>query len=243
MVVIVLNDTEYPKPSKLESDLNKELKQALNIMDTRQENRIKSTLGEWKGGEAPRRVTLNEILSDQIDRIGEFTDVTHLEFGALIMKDNDGVKLEFIQIGESRSVEIRPTRKLLDDEFVLGTYHQHPKSDRLSLPDIQSFLSNDWEEIMLLRGAHATIICAIKTINTKIGVELTEIDETLDNKELGEKYMFALYRGTKPDNLQLLNVNMGDSDKIRSLDDIVKELKGTKSASYGVKKLKWKVEN
>ncbi len=231
-VRIVINDDVFSKPDDLSMTIGNELKEVNKFFERRQERLV----GEWSAGVAPRVITLNDVLTDQIERIGEFTDVTKLEFGALIMKDDNIVKLDFIQIGESRSVEIKVTRELNDDEWVLGTYHQHPITNRFSNADIQSFLMNKWEEIMILRGANKTILVGIKLTRTKIGEELTKEDDALDNKEIAEKYMFALFRGTDPNNLQLLNTNLGDASKTMSIDNIVKELKGVKEINWEVKK-------
>ncbi len=227
---MVINDDFYPKPPEFERKITKEFKEILKKSDS-ENYRVQA-------GSAPQRISLNDVLTDQIIRIGEFTDVTEKEFGALIMKDSGGVKLDFIQIGADRSVSIRPTRQLSEDEWVLGTYHNHPVTDKFSIPDIESFLKNKWEEIMILRGAHKTLHIAIKTIHTKEVLQMEEADENLDNKSVAEKYGFVLYRGIDASNLQILNDSFETKDKTSTLDNIVKKLKGTKHTGLDVKKIR-----
>lgn len=229
-VPVVINDDFYPKPPDFERAITKEFNEIFKKSESKN-YRVQAD-------SAPQRITLNDVLTDQITRIGEFTDVTEKEFGALIMKDSSGVKLDFIQVGEDRSVSVSPTRTLKEDEWVLGTYHNHPCSDKLSIPDIESFLKNKWEEIMILRGAHKTLHIAIKTIHTKQIIQMEEADESLDNKFIAEKYGFVLYRGIDAANLQILNDNFETKDKTSTLDNIVTKLKGTKHTGLDVKKIR-----
>lgn len=228
-VPVVINDDFYPKPPDFEREIVKEFKDVLKKSEA-ENYRVQAAA-------APQRISLNEILKDQINRIGEFTDVTEKEFGALIMKDKDGLVLDFIEIGKDRSVTIRPTRPLKEDEWILGTYHNHPISDKFSIPDIDSFLQHKWEEVMILRGAHKTLHVAIKTIHAK-DTEISEEDMELDNVALADKYGFALYNGINPDSLQLRNSNLDTKDKVSTLDSIVNKLKGTKQVGLDVKKIK-----
>ena len=236
---IILNDEMFPKPSDYDRKIGEELKQALSKSEIRNNALIQDLLLEYKAAEAPFRIALTDILTDQINRIGEFTDVTKLEFGALIVKDSRGVKLDFLQIGESRSVEIKPTRKLYPDEWIIGSYHQHPITDKFSIADILSFLTNSWEKIMILRGAHETIHIALKTNETKTVTQMDKECDKLDNKEVAEKCGFLLYVGTDSNNLQLKNTDVkSDIDKTTNLEKIVKYIEGTKAANFEVKKIR-----
>ncbi len=228
-VPVVINDDFYPKPPDFERKIVKEFEDVLKKSEA-ENYRVQA-------GAAPQRISLNEILKDQINRIGEFTDVTEKEFGALIMKDKDGLVLDFIEIGKDRSVTIRPTRPLKEDEWILGTYHNHPVSDKFSIPDIDSFLQHKWEEVMILRGAHKTLHVAIKTIHARY-TEIMGEDTELDNVALADKYGFALYNGINPDSLQLRNSNLDTKNKVSTLDSIVNKLKGTKQVGLDVKKIK-----
>jgi len=75
---------------------------------------------EW---EASAKLILNEILEEQIKRVANFTKETGKEFGALIVRTEDGLRLDMIDIGEDRSVELVPTHELQEDEELLGTWH------------------------------------------------------------------------------------------------------------------------
>ncbi len=186
----------------------------------------------WDGYEwfASTDLILNGIISDQLSQIYTFTHETKKEFGAIVLRTSRGVMLDMIQIGEHLSIELEQTRKLEEDEEILGTVHSHPVTDRFSTWDLASFLSNSFEHISMLIGAESSLTIAVKTPETiKISKEeLSELvkkweDEETPVKDIGDNYKFLVYEG-KSDKLQLV---CGEESPT-SLERLVSGIKGSK---------------
>ena len=148
---------------------------------------------------------LGGTLEDQIERFGKFTSETGKEFGALLMRRAGQLVLDFVQVGEDKEIDIKPTRPLAADEEILGSYHQHPHTNDFSVWDMLSFLHTGWEQCMILHGADDTIVVAIKTPQTKPITEdpeqLREQYDAWSNTDFSKQYGFILYRGSL-DNLE-----------------------------------------
>jgi proteasome lid subunit RPN8/RPN11 len=206
----------------------------ISVFMASEQEKLYSFLCQWcnKKWAVSARLVLNEILEDQINRIAGFTKKTGREFGALIFRTSRGIVLDLMQIGEPRSVSLKLTRKLQKDEEVLGTYHQHPISDRPSYWDIATFLKDSWEKISCVNGSKGTLTVMIKDENT-LGLKSDEDIEKWEKEktknetsltEISNEHKFLIYRG-KPRNLSLL----GDSgQRTTSLEKIVSGVKGLK---------------
>lgn len=152
------------------------------------------------------KLILNHVIEDQILRIANFTKKTGREFGALIIKNSDEVRLEMVEIGEKHEVSFNQTRELKKGESIVGTWHCHPNSDLPSNWDIASFLRDDWEKISIVSGAKGTITVMVATSEmVKVENVKTWIEKngSLTLKKKGEKFKFLIFRG-KSNNLQLI---------------------------------------
>ena len=151
------------------------------------------------------KLIFNDIFEEQVLRMARFTKETGKEFGALIVKTSDGIRLDMIEVGKDMSVSFQQTHELKDDEKIVGTIHNHPYSDTFSDFDIASFLRDSWEKVSIVNGAKGTITVMVKTDKT---VKLEEVEpwikenEGLTLKEKGMKYNFLVFKG-KANNLQL----------------------------------------
>lgn len=154
------------------------------------------------------RLLLNEVLEEQLQKIHKFTDTTKKEFGALLVKTPEGIRMDMLDIGEDMSVTFKKTKEFREDEKVIGSCHAHPRSDEFSDYDIATFLRDDWERISIVVGAEGTINVVVKTENT-LKIENEQLNQWVeDNKALrlvekAERNQFLLFKG-KVNNLKLL---------------------------------------
>lgn len=196
---------------------------------------------EYCGNEfiASAKLIINETLEDQMNEIHNFTKETDKEFGALIIRDNEGdIILDMIRIGKDREIELIPTHDLREGEEILGTFHCHPISDYPSLYDIATFLRDDWEKISMVSGVEGNFNVMLKNEETEkvsdVALWLKENEDFGGEKtiELGDKYGFLFYRG-KADKLILKS---GDQIQSSSLEEIFEKVKGVKSLVEKIKK-------
>ena len=152
------------------------------------------------------KLIFNDIFEEELLRMARFTKKTGKEFGALIIKTPDGIRLDMIEVGENMSVSFQQTHKLKENEKIVGSAHNHPYSDLPSDFDIASFLRDDWEKISVVNGAKGTITVMVKTDKT---LKIDEVEPWIKEnegstlKEKGMKYNFLVFKG-KANNLQLV---------------------------------------
>ncbi len=175
---------------------------------------------------ADSSLILNDVFEEQIQKIHKFTSITDKEFGALLVKTPEGIRLDMLDIGEHLSVQFRRTKEYRKDESVIGSVHCHPISSIPSDFDIATFLRDNWEKISIVVGADSSINVMVKTNNT---IELSNInlsDWVEENKDLSieqktEKFQFLLFKG-RVNNLKLL---AGVSDyPITSLEKLLSQI-------------------
>ncbi len=154
------------------------------------------------------KLLLNEVCEEQIQKMNKFTKATGKEFGALLVKTPEGIRLDMIDIGEDTSVTFKKTKEYRKDEKVIGSIHIHPYSSEPSNWDIVTFLRDSWEKISMVVGADDSINVMVKTLETiKIPEEDLQnwIKENEESTliEKANKYKFLLFKG-KVNNLTLL---------------------------------------
>lgn len=153
------------------------------------------------------KLILNEVFEEQVQKIHKFTKVTEKEFGGLLVKTPEGIRIDMIDIGEHLSVTFKRTKEYREDEEIVGTLHCHPITSKPSNWDIATFLRDPWEKISIVVGNEGTINVMVKNKNT---LQIGENDvnkwvtdnETLTLSEKANKYGFLLFRG-KVNNLKL----------------------------------------
>lgn len=154
------------------------------------------------------KLIINDVFEEQIQKIYRFTNITKKEFGALLVKTPEGIRMDMLDIGEDLSVTFTKTKEYREDEKVVGTIHAHPITDIPSDFDIATFLRDDWEKISIVTGADSSINVMVRT-NDTIGLsninlsDWVEENKSLSLIEKAEKFQFLLYKG-KVNNLTLL---------------------------------------
>lgn len=154
------------------------------------------------------KLILNDVFEEQIQKIYRFTNITKKEFGALLVKTPEGIRMDMLDIGEDLSVTFKKTKEYRMDEKVIGTIHAHPITDIPSDFDIATFLRDEWEKISIVTGADSSINVMVRTNNT-IGLsninlsDWVEENKALSLVEKAEKFQFLLFKG-KVNNLKLL---------------------------------------
>jgi proteasome lid subunit RPN8/RPN11 len=154
------------------------------------------------------KLILNDVFEEQVQKIYRFTNITKKEFGALLVKTPEGIRMDMLDIGEDLSVSFKKTKEYRLDEKVIGTIHAHPITDIPSDFDIATFLRDKWEKISVVTGADSSINVMVRTVNT-IGLsdinlsDWVEENKNLTLTEKAEKYQFLLFKG-KVNNLKLL---------------------------------------
>jgi proteasome lid subunit RPN8/RPN11 len=154
------------------------------------------------------KLLLNEVLEDQIQKIYRFTHETKKEFGALLVKTPEGIRMDMMEIGEDMSVTFKKTKEYRKDEKIIGSIHAHPISDEFSDWDVATFLKDDWEKISIVTGADGTINVLVKTPETLVLSE-SQMREWIEENgdisliEKADAYKFMLFKG-KVNNLKLL---------------------------------------
>jgi len=172
---------------------------------------------------------LNSIIVDQINQIHEFTDKTKKEFGALILRNNRGICLDMIQIGEELAISFDLTRPLEQDEEILGTIHCHPVSDTFSHWDVITAINNPWETVSAVVGAEGTLVVMVKLPGTKGLTENLNLtvkrweDENRSVDDIAAEYNFLVYRG-KPSSMQLVS----GQGMTTTLEELLRGVKGSK---------------
>jgi AraC-like DNA-binding protein len=152
------------------------------------------------------RLMLNDVLEEQCQKMRKFTETTGKEFGALLVKTPEGIRLDMIDVGQDTSVTFKKTKEYRTDEQVIGSIHVHPYTNFFSSYDISSFLHDSWEKISMLVGADGSLNVMVKTKNT---IQVTDIQKWIEeNKDLppvevANKFQFILFKG-KVNNLKLL---------------------------------------
>jgi hypothetical protein len=154
------------------------------------------------------RLLLNEVFEEQCQKIYKFTSVTEKEFGALLVKTPEGIRMDMLDIGEDLSVTFKRTKEYRKDEYIVGTIHAHPISNTFSDWDIGTFLADEWEKISVVTGADSSINVMIRTPNTVTipsnGIQgWVEDFKELDIVQKAEKFNFLLFKG-RVNNLKLL---------------------------------------
>jgi len=114
------------------------------------------------------KMILNEVLEEELQKIYKFTKVTDKEFGALLVKTPEGIRMDMLDIGEDMSVTFKKTKEYRKDEKVVGSVHSHPISSEPSDWDVATFLRDDWEMISIVVGAEGTINVMVKTQDTLV---------------------------------------------------------------------------
>lgn len=153
------------------------------------------------------KLLLNEVFEEQVQKIHRFTKVTDKEFGALLVKTPEGIRLDMIDIGENLSVQIRKTKEYREDEEVVGSIHCHPITSEPSDWDIATFLQSDWEKISIVVGNEGSINVMSKCKHTiKVDNVQSWVEENKDLSlvQKAQKYNFIVFRG-KVNNLKLLS--------------------------------------
>jgi hypothetical protein len=181
----------------------------------------------------PRIVELNDYLSEQINRVKKMGDVTDKEFGALLVRDSKRIKLDFIVVGEDRSIELDPKRKLDPDEYILGTIHLHPITNRPSVHDMGSFLKSPWEQVMMLIGSEGTIWLLRKTPETIVPNEdLTTWkqmvgEQDYNMEQLAEVYHFEVFNGSQEKLKSVYPTGRGEA----TVDQLLQDIRGIKDVN------------
>lgn len=172
------------------------------------------------------RLLLNEVLEEQLSKIYKFTHETKKEFGALLVKTPEGIRMDMLDIGEDLSVTFRKTKEYRKDERVVGSVHAHPISDEFSDWDVGTFLKDDWEKISIVVGANGTINVLVKSPETLM-IKDEDLEPWIDDNKMinlvdkAEKYQFLLFKG-KVNNLKLL---AGSSSlPITSLEQLLRQI-------------------
>ena len=114
------------------------------------------------------KMILNEVLEEELQKIYKFTKVTDKEFGALLVKTPEGIRMDMLDIGEDMSVTFKKTKEYRKDEKVIGSVHSHPISSEPSDWDVATFLRDSWEMISIVVGAEGTINVMVKTQDTLV---------------------------------------------------------------------------
>jgi proteasome lid subunit RPN8/RPN11 len=170
------------------------------------------------------KLVLNDVLEEQIQKIHKFTTETEKEFGALLVKTPEGIRLDMIDIGSENDVALQRTKEYRQDEKVIGSAHCHPRSDEFSDWDIGTFLRDDWEKISIVIGAEHTINVMVKTSET-LKVEdvkaFIEYVKDLSLEEKAEKFNFLLFKG-KVNNLKL--ISGVSASPMASLEKLLKQI-------------------
>ena len=175
------------------------------------------------------KLILNEVLEEHFQKIHKFTMTTGKEFGALLVKTPDGIRMDMLEIGEDLSVTFKKTKEYRPEEKVVGSCHSHPVTDEFSDWDLGTFLKSDWEQISVVVGSEGTVNVAVKTKET---IKILDVEQWVkDNKSLtliekANKYRFLLFRG-KVNNLKLCagisNMTVTSLEKLFSqVDSMVK---------------------
>ena len=194
----------------------------------------------WKKEvDIPTYVLLNDVILDQIDRLGNMTEDLKVEFGALILRKEKDIVLDFFQHGIDKAIVLKLTRELKEDEEILGTCHIHPQTDEFSIWDCATFLAQDWERVSILLGAQKTINLFIKDENTKKlssdEVEKWEQDNINKGSEVIAKENNIIYYKGKTDKLLCVN-ELSNLEKESTLEKLLKGIKGSKSLKIESKK-------
>lgn len=154
------------------------------------------------------KLILNTIFQDQLLTMSDYTKRTGKEFGGLIIKTENGLRIDMVQVGEEMSVSIGQTHQLNEKEQLAGTIHNHPYTDIPSDWDIATFLHNKWEQVSIVNGAKGTINVMVKcqeTIYVEDVRKWCEQNQGIDFKEKGNLYKFIIYRGPV-NNLQQITI-------------------------------------
>ncbi len=218
-----IREVKEVKPLVINDDWQKDIQKAYRLL-------IKS--------ETPAKLKLREYVQTQIERLKKKTDEQDKEFGALIIRNEEGeVELDTAEVGEDRSINFSPENS---DGEVLGTIHFHPVTDEFSKHDIASFLDSKWEKVSLVLGKEGTLHLMVKDDLTKGLDEETEKWEMSHEKDstesLAGKYSFTYYKGKDLDSLKLIN---GSPDsKVGSFEGLTSDIKGFTGQSKIVKKKK-----
>jgi len=173
------------------------------------------------------KLILNEVLEEHFQKIHNFTMKTEKEFGALLVKTPEGIRMDMIEVGENTSVDIKKGCKYRKNEKIIGSVHAHPYSDEFSCYDIATFLRDDWEKISVVVGSKGTICVMVKTEST-ISIKHEEITAWIDKNrgisliEKAEKNKFLLFIG-KVNNLRL--VAGASNFAVTSLESLLKYVK------------------
>lgn len=170
------------------------------------------------------KLVLNHVIEDQILRISNFTKETGREFGALIIKNPDEVRLEMVEIGEEHEVSFNQTRELKKGESVVGSWHAHPTTNEPSNYDVATFLRDEWEKISIVSGAKGTItvmVTAKETVKVEDVKVWIEKNASSSLKKKGEEFKFLIFRG-KSNNLQLI-AGVYDSPSV-TLEKLLREI-------------------
>ncbi len=154
------------------------------------------------------KMILNEVLEEELQKIYKFTKVTDKEFGALLVKTPEGIRMDMLDIGEDMSVTFKKTKEYRKDEKVIGSVHSHPISSEPSDWDVGTFLRDSWEMISIVVGAEGTINVMVKTQDT-LSLSEADLQKWIEqNKEVSlidkaNAHRFLLFKG-KVNNLKLL---------------------------------------
>ena len=154
------------------------------------------------------KLILNEVLEEHFQKIHKFCMTTKKEFGALLVKTAEGIRMDMLDIGEDLSVSFKKTKEYIKGETIVGSVHSHPITDEFSVWDIATFLRDDWEKISVVVGAEGSINVMIKLPETLKLTDETINQWLMDNKdtsliEKANSCRFMLFKG-KVNNLKLL---------------------------------------
>jgi proteasome lid subunit RPN8/RPN11 len=155
--------------------------------------------------------------------MARYTKATGKEFGGIIIKTPQGIRIDMVEVGEELSVSFKVSHPLEEDEIVVGTIHNHPISDIPSNWDIGTFLSSTWEKVSIVNGASGIVNVLVKTNKTVLipdVLQFADDEATSTLKEKGDKYMFRVYRG-RTNNLQLINNVDRDVVPIASIEKLL----------------------
>jgi hypothetical protein len=176
-----------------------------------------------KSVQLPRYIKIQLRLYHDLKVMAEFAIETDKEVGGLLIKalhGHLGVIAE--QFGKDREIMLKPNEQLYEAELYFGSTHSHPKTEFGSTSDIDTFLADETEQIMVVTGADNSINMYFKTKATKSG----EYDVKAmgyaqeDNIEIAEDFGYLFYRAEDDEEniLTLQNEKLLDED-IEVLDE------------------------
>jgi proteasome lid subunit RPN8/RPN11 len=178
----------------------------------------------------PKHLQVNERLMNDAMFMHSYTTKSEQESaGFLIRAKHGGIGVVSQVLGDDNSVELVPNEQLHEGEEYLGTIHTHPDTTTFSIWDVATFLADKNEKISMNVGGDGMVNCLVKTDGTQeiTKQDIHEFRQSYDEdniEEAADAHKFLYYRG-KGSKLEL--VGASSNGKASTLDDFVKDMKGT----------------